>query len=372
VSTSHDASSDPVAGPPPSESTEPRYLWLKGRAGLGNRILAFCAAVLYARLSGRQLVVDWSDGIYSADRTNTFPHYFSSPRVDPEVRLPEVASMVPAIWQGNRNLSSYEIGRRLAEHSTWDDRDKGSIDLKRLDYQEQIAVMWAYNDQMGLLRRRYRTEFEQLGLGSRDAILRQILTEELHLHPSIQARVEEFKARHFTTRTVGVHVRFSDRRTAFGRLLSSLDALLDREPGLRIFLATDNIRVVEIMEGAYPDVVTTSHWYPRPGERVHDSKLVPDARASGADALVDLYLLAACDYLVIDTLSTFAEVARLVSKATQSNVHDVFRKRDSRRMRGLVWRAMLRSGAFSWGLPLFGAWVKYRRRLRGWARSSRG
>jgi hypothetical protein len=126
------------------------------------------------------------------------------------------------------------------------------------------------------------------------------------------------------------------------------------------------------MKGAYPDVVTTSHWYPRPGERVHDSKLVPDARASGADALVDLYLLAACDYLVVDTLSTFSDVARLLSNAPQSNVYNVFRKHDSRTRRDLVWRAMLRSGAFSWGLPLYGAWVKHRRRVRSWVRRARG
>jgi hypothetical protein len=51
---------------------EPRpatFLLVKGRASLGNRILSALTGILYARLTGRRLLVDWRDEVYSDDGT---------------------------------------------------------------------------------------------------------------------------------------------------------------------------------------------------------------------------------------------------------------------------------------------------------------
>ena len=49
---------------------EDKYLIVKGLAGLGNRMLSALTGILYARLSGRRLIIDWRDPTYSSDGSN--------------------------------------------------------------------------------------------------------------------------------------------------------------------------------------------------------------------------------------------------------------------------------------------------------------
>ena len=53
-----------------------KYLVLKGCAGLGNRFITLMKAINYAKLSGRTLYVDWSDGMFEALGKNAFSEYF--------------------------------------------------------------------------------------------------------------------------------------------------------------------------------------------------------------------------------------------------------------------------------------------------------
>ena len=50
----------------------PNYVLVKGNAGLGNRLSSVLSGALYARLSGRRLLVDWTDWMYSNDGSNVF------------------------------------------------------------------------------------------------------------------------------------------------------------------------------------------------------------------------------------------------------------------------------------------------------------
>jgi hypothetical protein len=359
----------------------PKYLLVKGRAGLGNRIFAVLAAMLYAQLAGRRLVVDWSDSVYSGDRTNAFPRYFQSPWVDPQAELPATDSVSPDVWRGRLHLSTNELESQLPPGSISDAQADArneeaagyrrafevatSIDLTRPDYPDDIAVYWTCADRIDVLRRHYPSQLDALGLGGHDAILRQMLREDLVLHPTIRARVGAFKARHFSANTVGVHVRYTDHRVSLRRILRQLDVVLTREPGIQIFLATDNVQIVRMFQSAYPNVLTTSHWYPKPGDRIHDNAVCPSPFEAGADALVDLYLLAECQYLVVDTRTSFARLACLLSTAAPSNVYDAVDRpaRDWTRGWYRPWRIWQRLGLFTWGLWIAGHWMRYRRRL---------
>jgi hypothetical protein len=76
---------------------ESRYLLVKGAAGLGNRIFALLSAILYARLTRRQLVVDWTDGSYSSDGSNAIHHFFRSRLFSSGDRIPETESVAPEV-----------------------------------------------------------------------------------------------------------------------------------------------------------------------------------------------------------------------------------------------------------------------------------
>ena len=276
--------------------------------------------------------------------------------------IPPSATVYPPVWQNRLNDSAADI--RASYKSISEFRQESSIDIGRLDYDEDVAVMWAYNGPVNLLRSHFQGPHEMLRQMSEEEILRMLLNEELLLQPRIQNKVGNFKNSEFTGNTVGVHIRYSDYRASLLAILNKLNILLKSEPGLQIFLATDNIQIKKMFEENYPGTITTSHWYPRPGGRIHDNKSCPDPLESGVESLIDLYLLAECDYLIIDSSSSFSYAARLLAKIEPSKVFDVSKGRKlPSRLRRLSWRFMLYLGIYSWGLNLLGKIERVQRTL---------
>lgn len=326
-----------------------KYLIVKGIAGLGNRMLAALAGILYARLSGRRLIVDWSDRTYSYNGSNAFPQFFVCKSSGSMDEIPATGTVCPPAWQ-NR-LNDFATDMRTPYKNNTEFWQKTSIDLTRLDYDEDILVMWAYHGDVNLLRDYFMGPFDKLRLMSKEEILSMLLQEELLLQPQIHNMVANFKNKEFSGKTVGVHVRYSDHRASLLAIIKKLDALLKHESDLQVFLATDNIQINKMFEENYPGAITTPHWYPGPGSRIHDNRSCPDPITSGVESLIDLYLLAECDYLIIDSSSSFSYVANLLTKTDASKVFDVSRgEKLTPRLRRLSWRFMLTLGLYSWGL----------------------
>lgn len=339
-----------------------KFLIVKGIAGLGNRMMAALTCILYARLSGRRLIVDWTDPTYSSNGFNAFPEFFlckSSGSID---EIPVTGTVYPPVWQNRLNESAANI--RASYNNISEFREKTSIDLTRLDYDEDILVMWAYHEQVNLLRNHFMGSYDKLVQMSKEEILSTLLGEDLLLQPRIHTAVTNFKNKEFDGKTVGVHLRYSDHRASLFAILRKLNTLLKDESDLRIFLATDNIQIKKMFEENYPVVITTPHWYPEPGSRIHDNSGCPDPMKSGIESLIDLYLLAECDYLVIDTSSSFSYIATLLTKTDASKVFNVSRRGKSPgRLARLSWRFMLKLGLYSWGLNFISKIEKIRRVL---------
>jgi hypothetical protein len=337
-----------------------KFLLVKGRAGLGNRIQGVLNGILYARLTGRRLIVDWGDFYYSDDGSNVFHRFFECSLCGSTDEIPYTDSVSPSIWRGHLRESSYDMGRPYGINRNPDKiQEKFSIDLTKLDYQEDVLVMLTFRQQVDLLRSYFEGRLKEFSQLSKKEILSKLLREDLILHPQIRERVNQFKINNFSRKTVGVHIRYSDHRTSLWSIIRRLNSLLKSETNLQIFLATDNIKIKNMFENSYSDVITTSHWYPISGLILHGNKSCPDLVESGIEALVDLYLLAECDYLIIDTSSTFSYVASLLTKVPFSNVFNVRQGgKGPPRLRRLIWRLMLKLGLFSWGLNLLGKFVR--------------
>jgi hypothetical protein len=328
-----------------------KHLVVKGLAGLGNRMLAALTGILYAKLSGRRLIIDWSDRTYSVDGSNAFHTFFMCPLCDTSDDIPITDSVMPEVWRGR--LREFATNMRKPYKNIREFEKKTSINLAKIDYTEDVLVMWTYNQKIDLLRDHFKGEFKEMKQMSNAVILRKLLREDLILQPLIRNRVNEFKHERFSKKTVGVHVRYSDHRVNIWSIIRKLNSLLRLVPGLQIFLATDNVQIKRMFEENFHGVISTPHWYPEPGSRLHDNRRCPEPQESGIEALVDLYLLAECDYLIIDSSSTFSELANLLSAAPASNVYDL--KRGDKLtpfMRRMTWKAMLRLGLFSWGLNI--------------------
>jgi hypothetical protein len=89
------------------------FLLVKARNGLGNRLLCALTGLLYARLTHRQLVIDWSDPVYSSDGRNAFDLYFRCDLCPPGIVIPADASTRPAIWRGNLHEAAIDFHARV-------------------------------------------------------------------------------------------------------------------------------------------------------------------------------------------------------------------------------------------------------------------
>ena len=337
-----------------------KYLLVKGVAGLGNRILSALSGILFARLSRRTLIIDWSDPAYSGDGANVLSRFFDCRSCVPADDIPVTDSVRPAIWRGHLDDSVNQVQALSRLHF---DRTVFSVDLSRLDDSEDVLVMVAYHNHLKTLRPHFPTRMPEFVEASDEFILAKLLREELILCAEIRDRLEHFKRDQFGSRTIGVHVRYSDYRVRFVSIISRLNALLKRAPGARIFLATDNIEMKVLFESVYGDAVTTtSHWYGEPGIAIHRGPNRPDPAERGIEALVDLYLLAECDQLILDTTSSFSYLAAVLSKASAPNIIRVAQgEKGDRDKRRRVTKMMRRIGAFSWGLRILPKIVPLRR-----------
>jgi hypothetical protein len=337
-----------------------KFLIVKGAAGLGNRILSALTGILYARLACRGLIIDWSDPTYSNDGTNVFPLYFECSLNNVTNNIPLTDSVSPAIWCGHLHKTVGDMEKRHRNISRIESRRIFSIDLSKLDYNEDVLVMWSNTQRIDLLRSHFKGKYKEFALARADAILKKLLNEDLALRPRIKEHIDNFKFERFNKNTVGVHIRYTDRKTRLPDIYKKLDVLLKHDCSMQIFLATDNIEIKNMFQEKYTNVITTTHWYARPGLRIHGDRYCPDRTESGIEALTDLYLLAECDHLIIDTGSSFSYLAGLLSKAPGTHIYDVKRTGEKlpRRLWDLSWPHMVRLGLYPLCLSIFRKFIE--------------
>lgn len=155
--------------------SEEKYLIVKGIAGLGNRMLSALTGILYTRLTGRRLIIDWSDHYYSSDGSNVFHRYFECPLTNPTDEIPATDSVSPPIWRGNLHESAWYMRKQEGQVYNPEAWQIFSIDLERLDHDEDVIVMWTYDEKVDLLRKHFKETFAELNGISTDNMLRKLL-----------------------------------------------------------------------------------------------------------------------------------------------------------------------------------------------------
>ena len=307
-----------------------KYVLVKGKAGLGNRMLSAMTGILYAMLSGRRVVIDWSDFTYSNDGQNVFPHLFKTDLADTKLPASAADSVWPPLWKGRLNKDVSQVIEETDK--TAHDRLRGyrsfSFDFSKLNYAETTLVMWSYTQLIKRLRCHFHGSFAWLATKTDEDIMRWMLNDVIHLNDVIANMVQEQWAKLATQGTmIGVHIRFMDRRTSIESFYKALDKLITTVHDPTIFIATDNIDVQTKIQNRYETVVHNEKWFPVASQSMHQSHECPDRTQEAIDALIDMYMLAKCQYLVFPGSSTFSYMSSLISGAPKSNIIDV-EKRD--------------------------------------------
>jgi len=306
---------------------KPNYVIVKAKGGMGNRMLCAATGLLYAQLSGRRVIVDWSDITYSNDGTNVFTSFFRCPTVNLADSLPVDGSVRPALWRGQlgRSVSQMLHEHDPNKHNSIRIHRKYSIDVSCIDYEEDVVVFWYYKERLRALQSVLaRCGHKYAGL-TRTEILRRMLTEDLLPAWPVRERSERFRREHWGEPVIGVHVRYTDRCTDLERYEAPLRRFLRSTPRATVFLCTDNASVQERYRQRFPNLITTPKWFPHGYQTMHQNSECPNKVTNGIEALVDMYLLAGCDYLIYPGGSTFSWIARVLSGLPAERVVDVER-----------------------------------------------
>ena len=301
-----------------------KILLVKGKAGLGNRLLCLLGSILYADITDRQLVIDWCDGAYSKKGDNAFPLYF----VTPTTHNYNIAdkSIFPPIWTSHINYSADELMAKYS-HDEMDNRKSissiYSADFTSKAHKDDIVVHWSYFDDIESLRPYLKGKHKRYNKLSREAILKEVWNKNLTLTPTIKSLIENFKQCNFSQYNIGVHIRYSDRKNSYKHYPKIINRILKKHPDSNIFLSTDNRDVEKEFKYLFKNITITKKWLPEPGTPVHRNKHMASKYTIGSEALIDIYLLAECDFLIYDKTTTFGYCASIISKATSNNIFEM-------------------------------------------------
>ena len=327
-----------------------RYLIVKGCAGLGNRLYTLCSAIVYARRTGRVLVVDWSDGAYGPKGDNVFHHYFSLKGID---TLPSVAD----IPSSDRPVSSFP--------SSWgDDPSPAVLDLyqpmqptgikrrlierllpERVLQHERLKMLHAYFRRKGAPGPFAKTAYYYVKgildhnnfprghmLSSRHDedivyyvdywpnIDQSVLLNNVELKPEVDSAIDRFaRQERLSEMAVGVHVRYTDLKPG-----QSIDSLIEMVKQIqngssppKVFLATDNSEVAGEFSNHFPNVVE----HPKLRPNVGEAPLHKWAEAHGQgdlarrileESIMDMWLLSRCRCLIFQRNSSFSGVSAIL------------------------------------------------------------
>lgn len=299
-----------------------QVLIVKGKAGLGNRFLSVLGCIAYCSANNRWLCIDWSDGTYAAKGEDAFGLTFRCNV--PSVSLAEVVDkkdVVPLIWRNNLRRSVEEM---IDEYDPkfWDDEmavfPRYSIQFWRGDHQNEVVVRWSYHDDIGEF-------FPRLGMrffneGCRFQFLRCIVQKHIKLQDSLHRELETHSARLLIGETIGIHIRYTDNKSPLPVLLARLEHLAVLRSSAKIFLATDNAKIETRLKGMYPGrVLTIGKYMPEDGSPLHHQRQGFEAMRY---AMLDMFLLSKCDFLIYSSRSTFGYCAALMSQAPSVNIFD--------------------------------------------------
>lgn len=326
-----------------------KYLLIKGEGGLGNRILSLLSGLEYARLSGRIPVIEWCNGQYSASGENAFFDIFKeTDRIRPVSDLPASNDITPEVWKGSLLESPFDkispvervkASRVLTQFSLILQRVKGSafsfqfpwsyrkvcIDLSRTDHPHIIGVFFSFTEKFYRLQRLYRQTKDSMMEKSDDEKVRFVFERELVFKDDFARALRAEKEHLLIKKTIGVHLRYTDRQGSLKRAFADIEKAVAKYPGWNLFLTTDNKQVEETLRGKYPDLITMKKWFPGEGAPIHYDRNCPDKTAMTRDAFKEILLLSSCDHILYMGHSTFSVLAKSLSGLPRSRTLDLNR-----------------------------------------------
>jgi hypothetical protein len=167
-----------------------KYLLVKAWLGFGDRLQGLKMCVKYAQESGRAILIDWSDSIWSHSEETFYTYFdlrmptFKIQDLDPEL------SVYPEYWKG-------KLDKTLTIEMLNAGIDIG--DLQKL-YNEDIVVYCCAGYRLIFNDSKFFTKVFKV------------------IHPEILRRVHQRRQQYQLSTKIGIHLRGTDRATEINKL----------------------------------------------------------------------------------------------------------------------------------------------------------
>lgn len=277
--------------------------------------------LLLAEMTGRVPVIHWgANSLFGdgTDETDAFETYFEpvSAYASADLARPDY-SFFPPKWD-RANLARAEVNK-------WHGRHARMSALYFLGREETVLVSDFHTAVLQLLPW-VRADHHLYGRSIED-VYRYLIGKYLRAKPEIMQQVEKFRQTRLEAKPyIAVHVRGSDKAVEVknlddinGQYHAIIDRLIAERGYRRIFLLTDDQRVLRTFRARYGDrVLTTNCRRTDNAVGVHYHR-VSDRHRLGIEVMVDTYLAARAGYFLGNGLSN---VSLIVPYLTNRRAED--------------------------------------------------
>ncbi|WP_165853533.1 nodulation protein NodZ [Aurantiacibacter aquimixticola] len=301
-----------------------RFLVIKAKGGLGNRMLSAATGIVLAQLDERSPSVDWRDGMYVPTGVNLYPLLFNAAWMEPPDRHDHADSVTPAIWAGKLSRHPVDLIRADFPDKHQDPLlyRKLSIDLTGKGHAADVAVFWSYVPKLHRLTKRLRKDGRFTGLALSEIMANTLAT---HFQPLEEVSLKVDKLFGASSRPkIGVHVRYTDRRAPLSRIIGRLESVKNSHRDAEIFLATDSQEASDAITSRFSDVQALPKILASEGHTLHfEAGEMTDPLSEARYALADMVALSRCDWLIHSSHSTFSVTAALMGGIPKKRQIDV-------------------------------------------------
>ena len=309
-----------------------KFLFVKGAAGLGNRLFTLSNAIDYAFKMDRIVYVDWTDGLFGPRSTNMFYRYFKLNNVPAIQSLSDIndiesLSFYPAEWEKHPEAGIYDY------YEYYNFANEKSFIISKIYDKIKNKLSEKYRNRP---QRLWRLKGDKVSSGSdmlfgrslpdnikEDIVIycdynpplkKDIFLKNIALKDYFFKKINNIRSGLFPPqKIVGLHVRSTDKKP--DRNSNFLKDIIGSHEmkNIRFFLATDNANVYNEFNNmdnviVYPKIIPV----PSDGGIHHghyDSEYAyPEQMFE--DSLIDLWLLSSCDFIWYQGNSTYSVIAQ--------------------------------------------------------------
>jgi protein O-GlcNAc transferase len=277
-------------------ATKDRYMLIKAWGfGFWSDLDHVASGLLLAEITGRKPIVYWGKNslFRNPDSGNAFEGFFE-PVSDLSLNALEREGL--SFYPGKWNSSNLQ----LEDHQKWSGEGSRLSGLYQLRRDEDVVVSDFHTKVNDLIP--WIPESSPLFGKDRNQLYRHLFGKYIHLKPAMQAKVDQQAASMFAGKQwLAVHMRGSDKVKEMAHLdaineayWSSIDRILQVNPGLNIFLLTDSDQLLAEFKRRYGSKV-----YSLDCVRSSTDQGVHYAGHSGVElgeqVILDSWLAARCD-----------------------------------------------------------------------------